>query len=124
MLFDTSKFDAISGLNAKRGLDGFEDDIEDYLAAIRSFLRNAPKAADKLRNVTEENLSEYAINIHGVKSMSAWICAEDINANAIKLETMAKAGDISGVSAQNDKFLKDLEAFTKDLQSLLDDSDK
>jgi CheY-like chemotaxis protein len=110
----------VPGLNVEQGLDVFDGEMEDYISALNSFIKNAPEVMDKLHNVTNENLSEYAINIHGLKSISGWICAENIRANAAVLETLAKAGDLSGVIAQNDKFIKDAEAFVKDLGAFLE----
>ena len=122
MRFNVSALEALSGINVEKGLDVFEDDIDDYVSALRSFLRNAPKAIDKLRGVAEENLPEYAVNVHGLKSMSGWICAETIQAGAIELEALAKAGDLSGVLARNEEFLKGVEAFAKELQALMGDN--
>ena len=117
-----SMFDSISGLDAERGFDVFEGDIEDYAATLRSFIKNAPATIEKLRGVTEDNLSEYAVHIHGLKAISGWICADGIQAGAMELETLAKAGDFSGVSALNGKLLKDTEALLKDLRALLGDN--
>jgi hypothetical protein len=108
------------GLNVEQGLDVFDGEMEDYISALNSFIKNVPEVIEKLRNVTNENLPEYAINIHGLKSISGWICAENIRANAAVLEALAKAGDLSGVMVQNHKFLKDTEAFVKDLATLLE----
>ena len=119
--FELSRLDNLSGLDVERGLDVFEGDVEDYISALHSFLKNTPAVIDKLRDVTEDALPGYAVNIHGLKSISAWICAERIQAGAAELEALAKAGDLSGVVARNDKFLKDAEALIKDLQVVLED---
>jgi HPt (histidine-containing phosphotransfer) domain-containing protein len=108
------------GLDMERGLDMFEGDMEDYKSALSSFTKNAPDIIGKLRNVTEENLPGYTINIHGLKSISGWISAEDIRKGAEELEAMAKAGDFSGVIARNDTFLNDSDAFIQDLRVLLE----
>jgi signal transduction histidine kinase/CheY-like chemotaxis protein/HPt (histidine-containing phosphotransfer) domain-containing protein len=108
------------GLNVEQGLEAFGGDTEDYMSALYSFVKNAPEVIEKLRGVKKENLSDYAINVHGLKSISAWICAENIRKIAADLEVLAKAGDTSGVLEQNEQFLKDVETFIKDLQSLLD----
>jgi signal transduction histidine kinase/CheY-like chemotaxis protein len=110
----------LPGLNIEQGLNVFDGEMEDYVSALQSFIKNAPEVLEKLRNINEENLPEYAINIHGLKSISGWICAENIRANAATLEALAKAGDLSGVIAQNNKFLKDTETFVKDLGTLLE----
>jgi hypothetical protein len=108
------------GLDVERGLEMFEDDMEDYKSALSSFTKNAPDIIDKLRNVTEGNLPDYTINIHGLKSISGWICAENIRKGAEELEAMAKDGDFPGLIAQNDTFLNNLNAFIQDLLAMLE----
>jgi signal transduction histidine kinase/CheY-like chemotaxis protein len=108
------------GLNVEQGLEVFSGDMEDYMSALSSYIKNAPELIDKLRGVTKDNLPEYAINVHGLKSVSAWICAESIRKGALELELMAKAGDLSGILAKNEKFLKDTETFVNDLMALLE----
>ena len=114
-------FDSINipGLDFERGLDVFEGDIDDYISALHSYIKNTPGITNKLRGVTEENLPEYAVSIHGLKSISAWICMESIREGAAELETLAKAGDLSAVTAKNEKLLNDVDAFLKDLEALL-----
>jgi CheY-like chemotaxis protein len=110
----------IPGLNVEQGLEVFGGDTEDYESALFSFVKNAPEVMDKLRGVTKDNLPDYAINIHGLKSISGWICAENVRKGAAELEAMAKAGDAAGVLAQNEQFLKDTETFLKDLKAQLE----
>jgi HPt (histidine-containing phosphotransfer) domain-containing protein len=109
----------IPGLDVEQGLETFDGEMDDYMTALYSFIKNTPEILNKLRNVTEENLPDYAINVHGLKSISGWICAEDIRRGAAELEALAKAGDLSGVLAQSDKYLNDVDAFIKDLDALL-----
>jgi hypothetical protein len=117
---EISDFDSLPGLDVERGLEEvFDGEMDDYMTALSSFTKNTPETIDKLRVVTAENLQEYAVNIHGLKSISAWICAEGIRSVAAELEAMAKAGDLSGVLARNDKFLTEVETFLKDLQAAM-----
>jgi HPt (histidine-containing phosphotransfer) domain-containing protein len=109
----------IPGLNVEQGLEVFGGDTEDYMAAVSSFVKNTPEIIDKLRGVTAENLPDYAITVHGLKSISGWICAESIRELAAELEALAKAGDVSGVMARNDAFLNDTGAFIQELRALL-----
>ena len=116
----------IPGLDFEKGLDVFEGEIDDYTSALYSFIKNAPDIIDKLRrlvkgNVTEENLNEYIINVHGLKSISGWICAESIREGAAELEALAKAGDLSAVTARNDTFLNDTASFLNKLKTALED---
>jgi hypothetical protein len=74
---------------------------------------------DKLRSVTEENLNEYAINVHSLKSISGWICADDIRARAANLELLAKAGDLIGVTTLNTELIKETEDLISSLNTQL-----
>jgi HPt (histidine-containing phosphotransfer) domain-containing protein len=109
----------IPGLNFEQGLDVFDGEIDDYIGALNSFISGVPKIIQKLRNVTEENLQDYNINVHGLKSTSAWICAEQIQKEATELEALAKAGNFSEVHLRNDKFLDGLQTFINDLEAEL-----
>jgi len=56
-------------------------------------------------------LPGYVTSVHGVKSVSDSIGAEDARKMAYDLEMLARAGDLSGVLAKNDaciKYVKDL----------------
>jgi HPt (histidine-containing phosphotransfer) domain-containing protein len=110
----------LSGLDFEKGLDVFDGEMDDYVSALQSFVKNIPETINKLRAVTEESLSEYAINIHGLKSTSGWICAEGIREKSAELEALAKSGDFSAVAAQNGKFLNDADAFINELKTALE----
>jgi HPt (histidine-containing phosphotransfer) domain-containing protein len=111
----------ISGLNAGRGLALFDGEMETYLSALRSFVETVPEMLDKLRVVAEETLSEYTITIHGLKSISGWISADGIQAKAIDLETLAKAGDFVGVTTLNAALLSETEALISELRGQLEE---
>jgi signal transduction histidine kinase/CheY-like chemotaxis protein/ABC-type amino acid transport substrate-binding protein/HPt (histidine-containing phosphotransfer) domain-containing protein len=111
----------IPGLDFERGINVFDGDIDDYMAALSSFLRNAPEIIDKLRGtVTKENLSEYTINIHSFKSISGWISALALRADAEELEALAKSDNLQGVIARNDDFLKKADTLLKNLSAFLE----
>jgi HPt (histidine-containing phosphotransfer) domain-containing protein len=112
----------IPGLNFEQGLDVFDGEIDDYLGALNSFITSMPQIIVKLRNVTEENLQDYAINVHGLKSTSGWICAEGIQKEAMNLEALAKAGNLSEIILRNDKFLDNVLNFINDLEAELQKS--
>jgi signal transduction histidine kinase/CheY-like chemotaxis protein/HPt (histidine-containing phosphotransfer) domain-containing protein len=108
------------GLDFERGLEVFDGDLQDYMSTLHSFSKNGSEIIDKLRcAVTEENLSEYAINVHSLKSVCGWISAPALRAGAEELEELAKSGNLSGVMAKNSDLLKKADAFIKDLSSYL-----
>ena len=107
----------IPGLDAEKGLDLFEDDVELYLIVLRSYADNTPPVLDKIRNVSAETLADYAIAVHGIKGTSTTIGAEEIRITAGKLEDLARAGDLNGVLAINDSFLKQTDDLINSIQS-------
>jgi signal transduction histidine kinase/CheY-like chemotaxis protein/HPt (histidine-containing phosphotransfer) domain-containing protein len=111
----------VPGMNAGRGLALFDGELDTYLSALRSYTQNVPEMLDKLRIVTEENLPEYAITVHALKSISGWISADSIRAGAANLEALAKAGDLLGVTTLNKDLMDELETFISDLRVQLED---
>ena len=107
----------IPGLDFKKGLEVFDGEVDDYSAALNSFIASIPQIITKLRGVTENNLQDYAIYVHGLKSTSGWICAEKIQKEARELEAFARAGNLSEVISHNDKFLDDILDFVNDLEA-------
>ncbi|MCL2069625.1 MAG: Hpt domain-containing protein [Treponema sp.] len=113
----------IPGVDSTKGLDLYDDDEEIFLTVLRSFATNVPASLDQLRNVSAETLKDYAVTVHGVKGTCANIGAEETRQAAIKLETMAKAGDLSGVLANNEAFLKQADDLIKAIQDWLEKFD-
>ena len=110
----------IPGVNMDAGLDLYYGEMDIYISVFESFAVNTLATLDKMRNVAEDNLADYAINVHGIKSVSATIAAEDISARAKKLEMMAKAGDLAGVLAENSELIRDTEILVNDVKSWLE----
>jgi len=96
----------ISGLNAKSGLELCDGSEEIYLRSLRLFVSNMPAYLEKIKNVSKDTLHDYSISVHGVKSISEYIGAEEMKKTAKQLELMAKNGDLAGVLAANEAFLK------------------
>ena len=110
----------IPGIDAKKGLDLYDGDEEIYILVLRSFAKNVPTSLDKLRNISAETLPNYLIGIHGFKGTSANIGAEDAREKAKVLEAMAKSGDLAGVQARNDAFLKEADTLIADINAWLE----
>ena len=112
-------YDNIPGLDAKNLLELYEDAEDVFLAVLRSWLNDASAYLNKLANVSAETLKDYAVSIHGLKGTSASIGAENIRQKAKELETMAKAGNLAGIQAENDLLLKEVDALVKTIQNWL-----
>jgi HPt (histidine-containing phosphotransfer) domain-containing protein len=111
----------ISGVDEQSFLDLFDGDMELYVSILRSFVGKTPVTLNSLRNVSETTLADYANNVHGIKGACANICAEEARKTASKLEMMAKIGDLTGVLADNEAFLKYMDNLMIDLQNWLKD---
>ena len=105
----------IPGVDAEAVLSLYDGDMEIYMEILRSFVLNSVDVLKKMSTVTQETLPSYAINVHGLKGICANIGAETLRAKALELETLAKAGDLTGVLTRNDKVISD----TKNLVSAI-----
>jgi HPt (histidine-containing phosphotransfer) domain-containing protein len=113
----------IPGVDTKKGLALYAGDTGIYIPLLRSYIINTPATLEKLKNVTEENLPDYVISVHGLKGTSAGIGAEDIRAQALELENLSRAGDLQGVWAKNDKLIADAQVVVANVRAWLDKND-
>jgi len=109
----------IPGVNVNNGLDLCDGNTDIYLRFLQMYVSNMPKALAKMRNVSEETLHDYTIAVHGVKGISETIAADEIVKTARELEMMSKNGDLAGVLAQNDSFIKRAENLVDCVQGWL-----
>ena len=113
----------IPGLDARAGLELYAGMMDIYLPVLRSYAHNMPAVVDKLREVTAENLQDYAISVHGLKGSSAGIGAEELRAKAAELERLSKAGDLQGVLSLNGTFLREADSFIEGVKTWLAEYD-
>ena len=113
----------IFGVDTERGLSYYGDEMDIYVPLLHSYVLNTPISLDKIRSVTPENLKEYVVTIHGLKGTSASIGAETAREAAHDLEAMARAGDLAGILANNETFIKNTEKIVAGIKEWLDDYD-
>jgi PAS domain S-box-containing protein len=109
----------ITGINAKLGLSLYDGDMEMYIDILRSYVENTPAEIDKLRGVSEDTLSLYAIDIHTMKGVNSTIGAKEMTKRAKKLESMAKEGDLASILELNEDFIRDAETLVADIAAWL-----
>jgi HPt (histidine-containing phosphotransfer) domain-containing protein len=114
----------IPGLDTNKALELCDGDMETYISTLRLYIANIPQALDRMRNVTEETLHNYTIGVHGVKSTSEVAGAEEARKTARELEAMGKAGDLAGILARNDAFIKYVEGLVAGIQSWLEKNEE
>jgi CheY-like chemotaxis protein len=109
----------IAGLDYEKGLDRFGGDKDSYIGILRSFTYNTRSLLDSLKNITEENLADYAINVHAIKGSCLGIGAVHLGDTAEALEDAAKAGALTYVKNNNPAFIDETERLIKDLEEIL-----
>ena len=108
----------ISGLDVTKGIERFHGDKEVYLQVLQSYAGNTPPLLKSAKAVTEENLSDYAIVVHGLKSSSRGIGAEPVGVRAEALEKAAKEGNFEFVKANNAEFVEAAEKLVNALNDM------
>jgi HPt (histidine-containing phosphotransfer) domain-containing protein len=94
-----------------------------YLPVLRSYLSVIPGELEKISNVSQETLPEYVVKVHGVKSTSDSIGAEQARQMALELEMAGKAGDLAKIMAKNETLIKYVKELLVNIQKWLDKVD-
>jgi hypothetical protein len=111
----------IAGLDMEKALDRFDGDGEALIFVLHSIAKNTPPLLEEAAKVTKENLSEYAIMVHGLKGSFYGIDAVPVGTMAEALEKAAKAGDYDFVTANNPGFIAAAEQFIHSANEMLAD---
>jgi len=114
----------IPEVDVKSGLELCDGNTEIYLNALRIFANGTPPDLEKLKTVSAETLKDYSVTVHSVKSMSRYIGAEKARDTAKQLEAMADAGDLDGVLAQNESFIKYATTVADNVRAWLEKNEK
>jgi CheY-like chemotaxis protein len=95
----------IAGLDIHGGIAKFGGDAQVFLDILESYATHTPGLTDQLTAFAADRLPDYAIVVHGIKSSSRNIGAEDIGTKAEMLEHAAKANDAAYVQENNDALI-------------------
>jgi HPt (histidine-containing phosphotransfer) domain-containing protein len=109
----------IAEIDAELGCSLYDYEMDIYISVLRSFVNNVQLPINKLKNFSEEELKEYTIAAHSLKSSFAIIGAERMRIRALELETKSKEGDIEGILKLNGGFIKDTEVLANDISAWL-----
>jgi CheY-like chemotaxis protein/HPt (histidine-containing phosphotransfer) domain-containing protein len=109
----------VNGVDLAAGIERYNNDETVYLGLLRSFVRHTPKLLSNLRSLNENNLSEYAVTVHGIKGSAYGICASEAGSRAEILELAAKTGDFDTVRMGNEAFLVYMEILIANLTGFL-----
>jgi CheY-like chemotaxis protein len=109
----------INGLDIEKGLKKYNNDEKSYLGIIRSYAATMRSMFDILENVSEKNLHDYGIKVHGIKGSSRDIFADETGEIAAGLEIAAKAEDFDYIKEHNPVLLENVRRLVGDLEALI-----
>jgi HPt (histidine-containing phosphotransfer) domain-containing protein len=97
-----------AGINVNCGLERFGGCVEEYLRILALYLAETTTTLEKVRELSDperQQLSGYAVVVHGIKGSSRSVGAEELAETAEQLEKAAKADDWGFVMAHTEAFL-------------------
>jgi len=111
----------IEGVDVHAGMERFGNSENAYVNVLQSFSDNTRPLLGNLVDLLETgNLDDFAITIHGIKGSSLGIGAHWAGAGAERLERLAKDGIDEHIRAENDLFVKYMNALLDSIDSVLE----
>jgi HPt (histidine-containing phosphotransfer) domain-containing protein len=106
------------GINMNTGLEFCAGSEEFYMEVLKEYADTPADEAMLREYLNTGDLKEYRTVIHGIKSSSKMIGAENMFARAEKLEFAAKDEDMEYINANHDDFVKDYNKMISGIKSL------
>jgi len=120
-LDEFEEIDVRSGITSSGSIDA-------YMPLLKIFYESMnDKAAEIRRYYDDDDITNYTIKVHALKSSARLIGAESFALRAQKLEDAGKSGDNDFIKKEHDDFMQEFETFREPLSVLFskgDDSDK
>lgn len=115
---------AMIDIDLEKGLSYFGGNLEAYKSTIRDIVKDCSKKIIVTEtHLINEDLKNYGIEAHSVKSVSASIGADKFSAKAKEMEFKAKEGDKKFVCDNGSEFIRAYEKFLIGLGELLEEED-
>ena len=108
----------LSFLNTDDGLKQCMDDVDFYLDIVRTFVED--NALEELKKFYYGNdWSGYRVQVHSLKSSSAYSGAEELRAKAKRMEEAAKQEDVEYINLNHHKLLAMYEELLRNIDDVL-----
>jgi CheY-like chemotaxis protein len=114
---------SLAGIDTEKGMEHLGGDWDIYWDVVKSFARYTPPLLDKIRVFSAEDINDYAIIVHGIKSSSRSIGAEALGAQAEALEHAAKAGNVDFIRENHGIFMQAAEQLLDGINAEIDRTD-
>ena len=109
----------ISGLSITEGLRRFHGDVDIYTTVLECYVSNTPNILETIKGIEEEGLKDYIVAIHGIKSSSYGIGANEIGEMARDLEAAAKGGEVDYITTKTPQFISKVERLIEEINGML-----
>ena len=94
------------GIDTDKGLHYSGGDRDFYISLLEQYVKESGKKKEIMReSLATNNLADYAIQVHSIKSTSKMIGATDLSESARELEMAAKNGDRAYVDDNHENML-------------------
>ncbi|MDR0356510.1 MAG: response regulator [Deltaproteobacteria bacterium] len=115
-------FPSVPNLNTNAGLANSAGKIDNYLRLLKVFVKDALSIGpDLTKRLENDDLTNYVIQIHALKSAAASIGAQSLSDLAKELEQAGKANDLSFVKDETPRFVAALSDMVASVEKLLAD---
>ena len=104
---DNNAFPTIEGLDTAAGLARFGNSEELYVKILQSYAMNARALLESIAECPgPDDLSKYAISVHGMKGSSYSVGATEAGEFSEKMESMANDGDMANLSLEHPGYIR------------------
>jgi len=107
-------------LDVQKSMARFGGSSETFMRIMRSFVESARSLLGAMKEVTQDNIANYAIAVHGLKGSSRSICADMVGDLAEALEKAAKTGDFDFVRANNPNLVEAVNELIAYINDIID----
>ncbi len=98
--------------------------FEAYMPLLKLFYESVDEKADEIEQFyLEENLKDYTIKIHALKSSARLIGATDFGEEAQQLENAGKSGDMEYIRAHHEAFMEEFRSFKAPLAEVFEEKE-
>ncbi|GHV39163.1 hypothetical protein AGMMS49546_10760 [Spirochaetia bacterium] len=109
----------LPGVDVAKGIAMTGGTVEGYKKVLDMFQKDAEERLGLLQNPPEQDaLPLFTTSVHALKSASGSIGAAELSAEAARLETAGKAGDLTLIGEELPGFAKHLAALAEEIQKV------
>ncbi|MCR5405483.1 MAG: Hpt domain-containing protein [Lachnospiraceae bacterium] len=106
------------GIDMASGLEFCAGSEDFYMEVLNEYADSPVDGALLKKHLDSGDLKEYRTLVHGIKSSSKIIGAQDMFSRAEKLEFAARDEDMDYINSHHDDFIKDYEKLISEIRAL------